>query len=465
MQVPTTLEGLRKVLRSLGYGDVVAGLDGEDPEAKQHLMQQIAWKWEQSAQNMQDNARRKKALSYIERFPWGDTEMSDGMLGLHSSVSTVLTAIEDVQALLDEEMVLEPVDVEYIDEDEDEEIETILIRRASRVHAKLSDWRGDWLHFTKKPYIKLNPKPLHGDPVGIYLFPESFDPETPFWSRMGYKFVVKLKPSAKVLDLAKLSGKEALVLARKLVGGEPHRADQFLTPGPDRWESPGNRLWEALRQHFGRKQASWNTALQRAGYDAVFDDTRAIHIAEVQLIVLNPKVIEVLHREDLKTGSGFAEVKLVSKQLAKALKHLGRVTVTEPRMETINWGEKGLQAQVRVEDGDRYAHFKVNGHKEDLLVRVSLAYSSPRKDYGVGADYDMYKKKWLDRRGESGLDSLVEEAESLFARDEKLAARMSIAADKMSRRATELRARARRVHEREQVVAALRTAADLLDPP
>ena len=56
MQVPTTLEGLRKVLLSLGYGDVIAGLDGTDPDAKHHLMQEIAWKFEQSSQTMQDDA-------------------------------------------------------------------------------------------------------------------------------------------------------------------------------------------------------------------------------------------------------------------------------------------------------------------------------------------------------------------------------------------------------------------------
>lgn len=126
MQVPTNIPGLRQVLRSLGYGDVLTGLDPTDPGAKQQCREQIEWMFSESEQNMQDKARMKKAISYIERFPgWGSDE---GTLGLNAAgLEDVLRAVDELHALLEEEQLLDPVDVEEVIEDENGDAEAIVV--------------------------------------------------------------------------------------------------------------------------------------------------------------------------------------------------------------------------------------------------------------------------------------------------------------------------------------------------
>jgi hypothetical protein len=125
MQVPSNIPGLRQVLRSLGYGDVLTGLDPTDPCAKQQCREQIEWMFSESEQNMQDKARMKKAISYIERFPgWGS---SDEMQGLNAGLDEVLKAVDELHALLEEEQLLYPVEVEEIIEDENGDAEAIVV--------------------------------------------------------------------------------------------------------------------------------------------------------------------------------------------------------------------------------------------------------------------------------------------------------------------------------------------------
>ena len=559
MRVPTTIDGLRKVLRSLGFGDVVTGIDVADPAAKQHLMDQIAWKFEQSSQTMQDDARRKKALSYVKRFPWGN--MSD------VSLCGALSALSDLAALLDEEMVLEPVEVEeYIDDDEDGETEAILIQRAalaleaaqitlapelslpdfpglpdlvelakkmknkllpkqriikymgkripvqpwadlgdtdaweddtemvivasdftwygpyvspatatrsawhistkgdnqkqrvplaklmlvreqdwppakatgssmSKMHklaAKLSDWRGNWFHFSDFEMLKVNVKQHHQDPAGIYLFPERFNDRSAMWEKLRYQYVVKLKPSAKVLDLATLTSAQALELSQAL-GGDPkmHSAEDILSSQP---EKAIDLVWEDLVQRFMGKPGAWNKALRKLGYDAVFDDTGSIHNAEVQLLVLNPKAVVVLDRVDLnqKKGSGFRDVKQAATELASALKALGSVTVKGPRVAG-NGRSKKLQAEVVVKDGEKYAAFTLVAEPTDGEVYVDLSYSNPSKLTGLSSRYGMTSKRWTSSWRGHGLDIFVTELTELFSEGQKAAASVQAGLIKSSR--------------------------------
>lgn len=68
----------------------------------------------------------------------------------------------------------------------------------------LSDWSGDWVHYTNIPYLSFNPKASHSDPTGIYFFPKEFKPSSSYTSKK-YKFSAKLKPDAKVLDFSKIT--------------------------------------------------------------------------------------------------------------------------------------------------------------------------------------------------------------------------------------------------------------------
>jgi len=136
MQVPTSIHGLRSALRSLGFEDVLTGIDVGAPGAKEQCRQQIQWLFEQSAQTMQDDVRRKKALSYIERFAWPES-----MQGLHagSTLAKVMRAVDELRALLEEEQILRPIEVEEYEEDENGDVQSIRLA-ASTIQA--AEYRG-----------------------------------------------------------------------------------------------------------------------------------------------------------------------------------------------------------------------------------------------------------------------------------------------------------------------------------
>ena len=119
MQVPSTLDGLRFALRSLGYPDLVTGLESFDGEsAKQMLLDQLDYSFEQSAQNMQDAAQHRKARSLVERF---QAPVSASSVAL----ATAIKALKELRALLRQDIPapegaeMEALDFEVEDEDED----------------------------------------------------------------------------------------------------------------------------------------------------------------------------------------------------------------------------------------------------------------------------------------------------------------------------------------------------------
>lgn len=63
-----------------------------------------------------------------------------------------------------------------------------------------------WYHFSDVDYIKMNPKPTHSDPSGIYMFPESaIDKIKGYWKKKKYRFTITLKPNLKILNLDSLT--------------------------------------------------------------------------------------------------------------------------------------------------------------------------------------------------------------------------------------------------------------------
>jgi len=276
----------------------------------------------------------------------------------------------------------------------------------------LAAWdTGTWVHYSQEPFVKIRPKQLHQDPAGIYLFPEKFDPEGGWW-KFRYKFLVRLHNVRKVLDLAKLSEKESVDLYEKLVPPEARE----LKPGDFRATDHANRMWEGLLRYFilGRGRpgpGAWNKALRDMGYDAVFDDTGAIHSSEVQMLVLDPTKVKVVEMVD-QTSTGFDAIKSVANHLAEFLKGYGKVTVKEPRKGSIGWGEKGVVAGVHVEkrdDPEVYADWKLTPHffsgdarPQEISVRLEYSHPYLTSEGGwtrsVGATVDL--RKWKSDAGD-----------------------------------------------------------------
>ena len=55
-----------------------------------------------------------------------------------------------------------------------------------------------------KNYIKINPKPIHSDPAGIYMFPEdALNAIKGVWKKRKFCFIIKLKSNLNILNLLK----------------------------------------------------------------------------------------------------------------------------------------------------------------------------------------------------------------------------------------------------------------------
>lgn len=122
MQVPKSVHGLRATLRSLGYEDVLVGVDMSAADAKARCIEQVTWLFSESAQTTQDRVRYQRAKSYLERYPWPSE-------GCQDELRRASSAIAELRALLEEEQMLDPVEVEDYEEDENGDVQTITIRK------------------------------------------------------------------------------------------------------------------------------------------------------------------------------------------------------------------------------------------------------------------------------------------------------------------------------------------------
>jgi hypothetical protein len=131
MQVPSTLDGLRNALRVLGFGDIVTGLESIDLEsAKQVLLDQLDFMFEESQQTLQDQNRYRKARSLVERFQPTVSASS-------AALASAINALKELRALLRHDIPapegaeMEALDFEVEDEDEDGVPTSVRVTRES----------------------------------------------------------------------------------------------------------------------------------------------------------------------------------------------------------------------------------------------------------------------------------------------------------------------------------------------
>lgn len=196
------------------------------------------------------------------------------------------------------------------------------------VLATLNDWSGEWVHYSDVNKLGINPQQFHLDMAGIYFFPKEFKTAGNIWKSKKYKFTVTISPEAKVLDLSKLQKHDLEAFLDKLHITLPK--DQELNI---------DNFWEQLKNHYslmkGKNIGQWNADFRKLGFDAIFDDTRAIHSAEVQLVVLNPKIIKIVDVEtqNIKRGQ-FDRVKQHLDALVNYLKPYGGDIKVNVKKET-----------------------------------------------------------------------------------------------------------------------------------
>ena len=218
--------------------------------------------------------------------------------------------------------------------------------------SSLSDWigRNVWVHYTEEPYVKIHVKPIHNDMAGIYLFPESFKPGGN-WPNYPYKIYVEVDKNSSILDLSKFSFQD-MVDVLNYIGVEVNEETLRQSSSPLRW------FWDRLRSKFSTKQGEWNRLFRDLGYDAIFDDTGTIFFGEVQLVVLNPRIIKVLDIErQFKTG--FKEAEKVISWLENICSEYSNNVKSSPLKKKSNDNYVSLVSNIHVGDDNKYVWWKV----------------------------------------------------------------------------------------------------------
>lgn len=285
-----------------------------------------------------------------------------------------------------------------------------ILLKALKSLASLEDWSGRWVHYSKTPYLKIHPQPFHRDPSGIYFFPEEFVPEGHLWKTYPYKFVVELPKDAKVLDLAKTTREEMIDIVKHCFGYIGRDIDPEEIDKLEKHKDYQDYGWEIMaNSDFMYGKAKWNKAFRDLGYDAIFDDLRAIHSSEIQLIVLHPNKLKIIDMVR-KSGSGFNELKKVTDDLAEKFEEYGEVTVKEPKKRSDGWGSRKLElnSKIHIENGKRSADIKITPRGGLTAIDIHLSYSRPKLGHGIGFQY-VFKKKDYDR-----IDGFLKALDKIF---------------------------------------------------
>jgi 8-oxo-dGTP pyrophosphatase MutT (NUDIX family) len=255
-----------------------------------------------------------------------------------------------------------------------------------------SDENMPWVHYSKVPYLKFNPKQFHRDPAGYYFFPKEFKPAE-MWLGYPYKFRMRLKPHANILDFSKMSMDTVWHIAKaaKVDARLKKHIEEYPKSTPvDLMHS----LWsDFLRNEtFVLEPSKFNAFLRKQlGYDAIFDNQGVIHSREQQLIVLNPKAIDKVVGEQVKFN-GFGHFMKVVEEIKRICQDYGPVEVDKPQKRN-HWGHKALVCNVEVKrSNDNYALFVISQDDQANLskrINVHMSLSRPSLSYGVGANYSI----------------------------------------------------------------------------
>lgn len=289
----------------------------------------------------------------------------------------------------------------------------------------LEDWNnGKWVHYTDFNMLKFNPNPAHQDPVAIYFFPETFKSAVSYWKNKKNKFVITLKSSAHILDYGNITDRQ---LNDMLVAtNAKEKFEAYITKYPPTDSAKkGKMAWEMMKNSMvlsanAGGKAQWNTIIRNLGWDAIFDDTGAIHNAEVQLMVLDPTIIASITQEN-NSVKGFEAMKnLIDHKLVPLFSQYGEVTVDAPKSERENRYDpkspRFLRSQIRIEKSEKnYATLQIRweptSSSRKNLIEVNVRWSMPSLGYGSGATYDIGTGKFDSF---SNLERLKSDLDKIF---------------------------------------------------
>ena len=296
------------------------------------------------------------------------------------------------------------------------------------IKESFEDWdTGKWVHYSDFNMLKINPSPFHQDPIAIYFFPEKFKPKASMWKNKKYKFVITLKPTARVLDFSNITDEQLNSMLTATNATEMYQNYIQQYPPKDK-NKKLHMAWEMMRSSMvlgsGGGRAKWNTILRDLGWDAIFDDTGSIHSSEVQLMIINPTIVASIEKTRSKID-GFSAMKKVIDDFVNLLEQYGEVTVEEPKKEKNNRYSSSqgshLRAKISVKKSDdNYADFSLVWDPNDNTfkdkISISLRWSRPSLNYGSGAVYDIHSGEY---ESFSNLDNIKKDMDKVFSKKDQ----------------------------------------------
>lgn len=258
------------------------------------------------------------------------------------------------------------------------------------INEDFEQWNGRWIHYSNNPFMKFNYKTMWNDPLGIYFFPEKFEPQGQ-WHTYPYKFIVTFPQNMRVFDIPKIDANTRKEILQKAVEFENTPYSNLVLT---KYLKNPNHFWASLKEMFqvssGRDNAGKakmsNFFRKILNYDAIFDDSDEIYGNETQLILINPavqyKVVDVIKR----SGSGWKEVELVAKTVAKLCEQFGKVTMGKQSQNFSSWdNEKKVKITLSVNEHMHregpYAYWEINTQRvangKPDEINAHLKYSNP----------------------------------------------------------------------------------------
>lgn len=269
----------------------------------------------------------------------------------------------------------------------------------------LDSWEKEYVHYSDIPYLSFNPRQIHSDPTGIYFFPKNFKPVST-WKLKPYKFIVNIDDNAKILDFSKVSKEELEKIAEK--GNiSKEKLDIRIIYGRLQEKFAGSRA--GVRQG----AASFNKFFRDLGYDALFDDKKIIFFNEVQLVVLNPKILKNVRMERQKFGIYESFKKAISDLEEMGKKYTSDVKTGIIRKKKNNFNKTTeVYCEITFTLDEKYIVLKVYYDENSVKtgeIGVSMMYSNPRLEYGSGSSYSFLNKQWT-----YGLHNLDQDFKKIF---------------------------------------------------
>lgn len=252
------------------------------------------------------------------------------------------------------------------------------------------------VHFSNSEFVNTNPKPFHHDPLGVYGFPVDYVKSGGLSKNQGFYnkpfiHVLKISPSAKVLNLSTLEESSAKDILNKM--GIP---EEFLNDGTTYHNSggtAGHKLWGAMerwrKEQKLSKNASWNTLFRKAGYNVLIDQgSSIIHSNEPhQMVFLEPKtfeLIETIEKDDNSAISAFVKAfpNMKPKYSTSSYGREKHLTLTDPSGVYINisvYEESGFRVSIRGVVEEYYKAYSLTDSVDGAIkdTREALSKAEP----------------------------------------------------------------------------------------